>query len=66
MLGNSLSQTDRILSIKGYLKRYRITRAIGKGIKSFLREYHTKEYIHSEKRKDYFFLDNSLDNRYNR
>ena len=54
MLGNSLSQTDRILSIKGYLKRYRITRAIGKGIKSFLREYHTKEYIHSEKRKDYF------------
>ena len=49
MLGNSLSQTDRILSIKGYLKRYRITRAIGKGIKSFLREYHTKEYILSEK-----------------
>lgn len=61
MLGNSLSQTDRILSIKGYLKRYRITRAIGKGIKSFLREYHTKEYILSEKRKDYFFLDNSHD-----
>lgn len=40
--------------LKCILKRYRITRAIGKGIKSFLREYQTKQHILSEKRKDYF------------
>ena len=45
--------------IKKELKKSHLILSVGRGIKKFLNEYRTPVYMPVEKRKDYYFLDNS-------